>query len=107
MDLLLIFACFYFAYSQVAALIDYGSQPWGLVHYLLLLLAIALTAMGIWRSVTYYKEWKYKKAHPEEAEKSAELPSSEESEPSETPSDDSEETVDTADEDDTTGTEAQ
>lgn len=68
MDLLLIFACFYFAYSEIAALIDYGSQPWELVHYLLLLLAIALAAMGIWRSVVYYKEWKYKKTHPEEDE---------------------------------------
>ena len=66
MDILLIFACFYFAFTQAKALIDYGNQPWELVHYLLLLLTIVLTALGIFRSYLYYKEWKYKKEHPEE-----------------------------------------
>ena len=66
MDILLIFACFYFAFTQAKALIDYGNQPWELVHYLLLLLTIVLAALGIFRSYLYYKEWKYKKEHPEE-----------------------------------------
>ena len=66
MDILLIFACFYFAFSQAKALVDYGNQPWELVHYLLLLLTIVLTALGIFRSYLYYKDWKYKKEHPEE-----------------------------------------
>ena len=68
MDVLLIVACFYFAFSQAKALVDYGNQPWGVVHYVLLILTIALAGLGLWRSVLYYKEWKYKKEHPEEAE---------------------------------------
>lgn len=78
MDLLLIFACFYFAYSQIMSLVNYGSQPWELVHYLLLLLSIALIAMGGWRSVLYYRQWKYKKEHPDEENTVAQLPDSEE-----------------------------
>ena len=66
MDVLLIVACFYFAFSQAKALVDYGNQPWGVVHYVLLILTIALAGLGLWRSVLYYKEWKYKKEHPEE-----------------------------------------
>ena len=66
MDILLIFACFYFAFSQAKALIDYGNQPWELVHYLLLLLTIVLAGLGVFRSYLYYKDWKYKKEHPEE-----------------------------------------
>ena len=68
MDVLLIVACFYFAFSQAKALVDYGNQPWGVVHYVLLILTIALAGLGLWRPVLYYKEWKYKKEHPEEAE---------------------------------------
>ena len=76
MDLLLIFACFYCAFMQVKTLVDHGSQPWELVHYLVLLLAIALTALGAWRSVYCFKEWRYKKAHPEEMNAGFEIPSS-------------------------------
>ena len=68
MDVLLIVACFYFAFSQAKALVDYGNQPWELVHYLLLFLTLALAGLGLWRSWMYYKDWKYKKEHPEEAE---------------------------------------
>ena len=78
MDILLIFACFYFAFTQAKALIDYGNQPWELVHYLLLLLTIVLAALGIFRSYLYYKEWKYKKEHPDEENTVAQLPDSEE-----------------------------
>ena len=68
MDYLLVFACFYFAYDEIKALVNYGNQPWHLVHYLLLALAIVLIGMGLWRSFVMYKQWKYKKEHPEEDE---------------------------------------
>lgn len=66
MDLIVIIACYYFAFTEIKSLVDYGAAPWRIEHYILAAISLALLVLGTLRAIQSYKLWKYKKDHPEE-----------------------------------------
>ncbi|MDK2813894.1 MAG: hypothetical protein PWQ08_1149 [Clostridiales bacterium] len=66
MDVIVIIACYYFAFTEIKSLVDYGAAPWRIEHYILAAISLALLVLGTLRAIQSYKTWKYKKDHPEE-----------------------------------------
>lgn len=66
MDVIVIIACYYFAFTEIKSLVDYGAAPWRIEHYILAVITLALLVLGTLRAIQSYKVWKYKKDHPEE-----------------------------------------
>lgn len=66
MDVIVILACYYFAFTEIKSLVDYGAAPWRIEHYILAAISLALLVLGTLRAIQSYKTWKYKKDHPEE-----------------------------------------
>ena len=65
-DILVILACLYFAYSNVKLLVDEPPAQWELVHYVLILVTVALVAVAVLRGVTAYRKSKQPKPGPED-----------------------------------------
>jgi|GEM_PF-4640986 len=66
MDVIVILACYYFAFTEIKSLVDYGAAPWRIEHYILAAISLALLVLGTLRAIQSYKTWKHKKEHPEE-----------------------------------------
>ena len=66
MDVIVILACYYFAFTEIKSLVDYGAAPWRIEHYILAAISLALLVLGTLRAIQSYKTWKHKKDHPEE-----------------------------------------
>ena len=66
MDVIVVLACYYFAFTEIKSLVDYGAAPWRIEHYILAAISLALLVLGTLRAIQSYKTWKYKKEHPEE-----------------------------------------
>ncbi len=57
MDVLIIFACFYFAYSTVTSVLA-SEQPWAWGQYASLAISAVLVVLGIIRTINYLRTYK-------------------------------------------------
>ena len=70
MDIILVIACLYFAYSSISLLIEVPLAEWEVVQYALAVITVGLTVAGILRGWKIIKRWK-NGPPPEEKKESA------------------------------------
>lgn len=75
MDILLIVACLYMAYSNITSLAEVPFAEWGMAQYAMVVLTVALVAVGGLKGWQFYKKKKAAAdAPPPEEEAKAEAP---------------------------------